>query len=122
MKRATETTIFALGAMLIAAGCAAAHPATENDEPDAVTTSDTLVGTVSATQSTPGPQICSPGATRECKTYWTDSRGQLHCTVQGQACRADGYAWQPCGDMDAGFAPDAPDAGSDDDAEAAPVR
>ena len=121
MKRATETTTFAFAAMLIAAGCAAARPATEDSEPEAVTTSDTLFGTITASQSAPGRKTCEPGATRECKTYWTDARGQLHCMVQGQVCRADGYAWQPCGELDAG---QAPDGGSDDDDDASdsPLR
>lgn len=124
MKRATEPTTFALASMLIAAGCAAGRPAVEDSEPEAVTTSDTLVGTsTSASSTTPGPKVCTPGTARECKTYWTDPRGQLHCMVQEQLCRSDGHAWQPCGDLDAG---PLPEAGAGEDAEAdasgAPLR
>lgn len=114
MKRAAATIILALAATLVAAaGCAAAHPATEDSESGAVTTSDTLVGTFASAAT--AHQVCTPGETRACKTYWTDTRGQLHCMTQEQVCRADGFRWQECGDLDAGAAPDA---GADDVADA----
>lgn len=99
----------ACGAGAVAAGCADPHPITEASE------SEVQEGT-SATSSTALPErICAPGAARECKNFWYDRTGQVHCNLNVQICRADGYAWQTCGDLDAG---PSPDAGSDVDVAA----
>ena len=66
----------------------------------------------------PRERTCSPGAARECKKFWYDHGGHIHCNLTAQVCRADGYAWQTCGDLDAGPSPDAGTDAEQDDAGA----
>ena len=99
----------ALALALAVGGCAEARPAAETSESLTEERSD-------ASASEAVSLACSPGATRECKTFWYDREAHVHCRLGGQVCRSDGRAWQACGELDAGAAPDASsdvDAGSD---------
>ena len=40
---------------------------------------------------------CTPGASRVCHVYFTDSEGQKHCPLSTQVCRPEGHGWFPCG-------------------------
>ena len=102
------SSLTALGLAFLIGGCADPHPATED-------LAESISETAATSSSTTAlaPQTCTPGEARECKKFWYDSSGQTHCSMHNQICRADGYAWQPCGNVDGGSTPDA---GADVDA------
>ena len=97
------SSLIVLGIAFLIGACADPHPPTESS-------SEALAESPASSSSTAlAEQACSPGVTRECKKFWYDIEGRVHCKLEHQVCRADGYAWEPCGDLDAGEAPDAGD-------------
>ena len=47
------------------------------------------------TDVTAGP--CEPRSHRDCKMYYRDESGELHCPTSFQLCDVDGTEWLPCG-------------------------
>ena len=43
---------------------------------------------------------CEPGTVRECRIYFHDADGRLHCTAQSQFCGSVRQTWLPCGVRD----------------------
>ena len=102
-RRALVTIACGIG--IVVAGCADPHPTVEAAE--SFSLADVHDGTSASASTAPARRICSPGTARECKKTWYDREGRVHCNLDVQICRADGYAWQDCGDSDAGLSPDA---------------
>lgn len=41
---------------------------------------------------------CEPWSQRECRVYWRDEHGQLHCPASIEVCRPGGRGWFACGE------------------------
>ena len=101
-RRITWAAVVALASALAACADEERPPASESAPVSSVqlggsadVAADDDAGTDPTATAEPGP--CEPRSHRDCKMYYRDETGELHCPPSFQLCNVDGTAWLPCG-------------------------